>query len=304
MRIALNWFEVALPKPQLGVQVEVLQADAPADAQRRAHYPHRTLQRRDGWTVRYLHLTDKPVADLPIESLEVRTDPNFVKQAIEIGFAEALAAKAFEVHTYHIGGRGYLVTSDSLFPDVYSLLRGMSYRAFFGFGGPSPRWGLILNYATSQRFSLSLQHPELRAMAIGRRVVPLSSAAVSADDDEEHPGSGILMTLERDMATISTSSGDVIQEAADRWTVPCRRETLQELVRRIHGTSAAAQVMRHLQQFTFAITSSGRMNTALAKNQLGAVQSLLRSHDLLRFSLPLPSRPPVSLSDHPTVVMK
>src|SRR5437588_154784 len=165
MRIGLNWFEVTLSATQMKVPVENVATTGGAPP-RTPDAPHRIVQRRRQSSVRFLHLTDRPPSGVTEETLNVHDDPSFIKFAVEEGFADLLREKRFTVCRKHVGGTAYIFTSESLWPETYSFLRGLSFRGFYGFGPRADRWGLVLNYATSQRFKLTLEDARLQRMAL------------------------------------------------------------------------------------------------------------------------------------------
>ena len=302
MRIALNWFEVTLPVATITVPVETVES-APSDdrsSPQRVRYPHRVVQRRGPTGVRLLHLTDSPPAGTQEERIVASEDPGFLKIAIEEGFARLLGERGFMVNRKHVGGTAYIKTEESLWPEIYTFFRGLSFRAFYFLGGGVGRWGLVLNYVTSQRFCVTIADPHLRTMALGRRVVRATD--VHGGDDDEQPGRGILVSVDGPVATVDLGDDQSVESPVLEWTLPCRRELLHDYVAHVHGTRDASELTRRLQQAAFCLTSSGRMNTALTKNQVEAVQRLLHDHRLGQIALPLPSRPPVSLTTRPLLV--
>ncbi|MBI2806085.1 MAG: hypothetical protein HYX68_13980 [Planctomycetes bacterium] len=299
MKLALNWFEVTLPATEFKVAVEVVDGgrDEPPKT---PHHAHRVVRRQNESTFRFLHLTNNPPSNTTEQALNIFDDPSFVKIAVEEGFARLLKGKEFIVCRQHVGCTGYTPTSESMFPNVYTFFRGVSFRSFYGFGPRPDRWGLILNYATSQRFCITLEDPQLRQLAIGKRVVPIS--AIPSADEDDGRRSGILVSVQGQQAVIEQGKNAPIQAPLGEWTLPCRRELLNDYLQQAHGPKASADVTRHLQVAGFSLTKAGRMNTALAKDQLRAVQQVLHDHSLAKFCLPLPNDPPVSLSDQPLVI--
>jgi hypothetical protein len=302
MRIALNWFEVTLPTRELSVPVETLAnaGQRSRSSDESVHYAHRIVQRRDGNQVRLLHVTDVPPNGTTVETILASDDANFVKIAVEDGFTRLLVEKGFAVHRKHVGGSAYLATNESLWPDIYTFWRGLTFRAFYFIGALGVRWGIILNYATSQRFAVTLSDPRLRGLAHGKRVVRVDSP--NEPEDEGHRRTGILLAVQGDLATVDFGRDDPAQVPTNEWTLPCRRDLLSEYVLQIKDHKGVAELTRRLQQAAYCLTDTGRMNTALAKSQVGAIQRLLQEHDLGKITLPLPTRPPASLSNRPLTV--
>ncbi len=298
MKIALNWFEVTLPATEFRIGVTVVDG-VTGEPPRMPDFPHRVVRRQDDTRYRFLHLTSTPPSDTAEESLHAVSDPSFVKIAVEEAFAQLLSRKDFTVRRQHVGCTAYITTSESQFPKIYTFFRGISFRCFYGFGPRPDRWGLILNYATSQRFCVTLEDPILRRMAVGKRVVPISAGPASEEDHGHR--SGVLVSISGEQAIVDQGRNPSIEVPLSGWTLPCRRELLTDFVQQAHGAKASADVTRNLQVAGFSLTSSGRMNTALAKDQLRAVQKMLHDYSLQRFCLPLLSEPPVSLSDQPLV---
>jgi hypothetical protein len=303
MKIALNWFEVTLPANEITVPVQTLPLPSPGESKPgRPWYQHRVVQRRGPANIRLLHLTDNPPGDTQEETLKAADDPTFVKIAVEEGFSQLLTEKGFAVHRRHVGGTAYRQTNESLWPSIYTFLRGISFRAFFFISGPVGRWGIVLNYATSQQFRLTLEDDTLRAMAHGKRVVRVREAHESEDDEHRH--SGILLTADGSGATVDVGADTPLKSGLGDWTLPCRRELLHDYVSRTQGSKAGADLTRKLLQASFCLTESGRMNTALAKQQIEAVQRLLHQHKLGQILLPLPARPPAAVSFRPLTVVE
>lgn len=299
MRIALNWYEVTLPTTELKVAVQVVEG-VNGRPPKTPRHPHRVIQRQKESTFRFLHITNDPPSDAGEETLKTLDDPTFVKNAVEEGFARLLKEKGFMVCRQQVGSTAYIHTAESMFPKIYTFFRGLSFRCFYGFGPRPDRWGLILNYATSQRFCITLENAALRELAMGKRVVPISTDPSSEEDDRRH--SGVLLSIQGQLAEIDQGEKLSIKVPLNEWTLPCRRELLSDYLEQVQGSTASSSITRHFQVASFSLTKAGRMNTALAKDQLRAVQQLLHDHKLARFCLPLPGDPPVSLSDQPLVI--
>lgn len=173
MKIAINWFEVTLPTSDLAVPVQryAPKGDSTGSPSKLPRYAHRVIQRRDDDHIRLLHITDSPPDETQIEILRASADPNFVKLAVEESFSNRLTEQGFTVYGRHVGRNAYRLTDESLWADIYTFLRGLEFRAFYFMGTNGLRWGIVLNYATSQHFSPSLEDLELRKLAIGKRVV-------------------------------------------------------------------------------------------------------------------------------------
>jgi hypothetical protein len=299
MKLALNWFEVTLSGTEFKVAVEVVDSDND-EPPKTPHHVHRVVRRQNESTFRFLHLTNTPPSNTIEQTVNIFDDPSFVKIAVEEGFARLLKGNDFMICRQHVGCTAYIQTSESMFPKIYSFFRGISFRCFYGFGPRPGRWGLILNYATSQRFCITLEDPRLRELAAGKRVVPVST--VPSSDEGDGRRSGLLLSVERQQAVIDQGNNPPIHAPLNEWTLPCRRELLSDYLQQAHGPTASADVARQLQMAGFSLTKAGRMNTALAKDQLRAVQQVLHDHKLARFCLPLPNDPPVSLTDQPLVI--
>jgi hypothetical protein len=302
MRIALNWFEVTLPTTELAVPTQAVE---PGEQSRTLtpksrRYGHRVVQRREGMTTRLLHVTDIPPNDTTVEMIKASEDASFVKIAIEEGFSQLLGERRYVVFRKQVGSNALLATDESLWPDIYTFWRGLSFRGFYFTGATGVRWGLILNYATSQRFTLTLDDSRLLALALGKRVLRVDDAH---DAEEDQRGrSGILLSAVGGVATVDFGKGDPVQVPANEWTLPCRRDLLSEFIIQTKGQREGAELTRRLQQATFCLTDMGRMNTSLARSQLVAIQQLLQHSGLGRIILPLPTRPPASLSSRPLMV--
>lgn len=302
MKIAINWFEITLPTTDLAVPVQTCAAKdgSTASSSKIPRYAHRVIQRRGDGNIRLLHITDSPPEGTQMETLRASDDPNFVKLVVEESFSHRLTQQGFSVYGRHVGRNAYRLTEESLWDDIYTFLRGLEFRAFYFMGTNGLRWGIVLNYATSQHFSLSLEDLELRKLAIGKRVIRTTD---SQDDEAEHQKrTGILLSVDDDTAVIDLGGEEPAKEPPSDWTLICRRELLVDYVTQTKGTDAAAQLTRRLQQASFSLTESGRMNTSLAKSQVQAIQQMLREHDLDRLTLPLPDRPPATLSGQPLTI--
>ena len=302
MRVALNWFEITLPSMELAVPVHtVLTAEHSAEQPHYcSHFAHRVVQRRGDTSVRLLHLTDVPPDCTKVESIKASEDPDFVKIAVEEGFARLLAGRGFSVYKRHVGGTAYRATEESLWPEIYSFWRGLSFRAFYLKESTRVRWGIILNYATSQRFMLTLADVKLQSFALGKRVLRVDNS--SEVDEEEQGRSGILLSVKDGIATVDFGIGNPIESQCSDWTIPCRRDLLYEYVNLLKGQKAGAELTRKLQQAVFCLTDNGRMNTALARSQVEAIQQLLHRHNLGKINLPLPVQPSASLSNRPLTI--
>jgi len=218
MRIALNWFEVTLPTTELAVPVQTL-----ATAQQgklsnpeTPRFAHRVVQRREETAIRLLHVTDVPPVGTTVVKFKAADDANFVKITVEEGFARLIAERGFTIHRKHVGGTGYLPTEESLFPDIYTFWRGLSFRAFYFLGANGVRWGIILNYATSQRFTLSLDDPRLRSLASGKRVLRVDDHHETHEDEPFR--SGILVSVKDGVARVDLGIGDPVEAPSNEWT--------------------------------------------------------------------------------------
>lgn len=302
---AINWFEVFLPSRVFEVAVECLDSTT-FDSRRQKSVEHRTVLRSDngGETRTLYHITASPPESTQLVEKDLEKDPSLAKYIIEHGFASQLQKAGFEVRLKHVGGVAYRSVGRSIRPSIYQSREGIKFRCFyFSDRDVPPRWGLILSYMTGQRFNISLTDRYLRQLAIGRRVVH-----IGADDEEtiidEVPShisqrSGILESVQGDKAVVMYRDGTRKTFPLSEWTLPCSRGNLLDYIRTVESDHSASEVAIKLLQDSLALTPAGRMNTSLARDQLGKLRSLMDENDLFTFTLPLPGLPVARLSQGP-----
>jgi hypothetical protein len=299
MKLAINWFQLSLSSGSLEIPAERI---TEGDDLPRARHHHRTLTRvADDVRIIY-HFLEAPPPNTTLQAITVSDDPHLVNVLIEHAFSESLRSKHFRVVTGHVGAEGFYRTNRSTVPELYEFMKGLGYRAYMIKRRSTHEWGLILNFTTSQRFTISLEDPRMRQRAIGERVVAVGEG-IRLGENDRPINSGILLKAD--------SRGGVLSVGRDRrqvtidlkqWTLPCRRDTLTNFVREQYGDQRSHEVLRQLQRDSFVIAANGRMNSMMAKDQLDEVRRIIRKHDLYSFTLPLPSRPPVMLSDTPMIL--
>lgn len=293
--IAINWFEVLLPSMVFGISVERLE-DPAHPPRREKSIEHRTVL-RSADAILY-HITTSPPDGTEVVEIDFREHPSIAKYIIEHGFAAQLQKADFEVSLRHVGGVGYRSVDSSARPTIYRSMEGMRFRCFYGFDREGPiRWGLILSYVTSQRFIISVRDTRLRELAVGKQVVPLSGG--SSDIGRR---SGILKSVQNGQAVLIDQEGNEDTVSLDDWTLPCRRDNLLNYIKLVEDARSVSDVATKLQQEALTLTSEGRMNTALARDQLKKLQALMAENDLLAFRLPLPERPLARVSREPFIV--
>lgn len=305
--LAINWFEVLLSDTVAEIPVEHLAAQAPIP-RRKKSIEYRTLTRNaDDNTIVY-HITASLPQNTTIEEVDFEENPSLARYAIEHGFAARLRETGFEVRLRHVGGVGYRIADTSPLPDIYQPTAGVEFRCFYGFNRDEPqRWGLILNYTSGQRFTVSLADETLQSLALGKRVVPFDhdSAKESLGGKEVNsslPYSGILESVDDKEAIIVDNDGFEHSILLEQWTLQSRRDNLLDYVRNVKDEKAASMVATRLQQDALTLTPKGRMNTALAKDQLQRLQTIMVDHDLLTFRLPLPNKLSARVVKEPLIV--
>lgn len=300
--IAINWFEGFLPEAPIEVWVE---PPPPDGSPRTKQLPHRTLEVELEGQRTLLHLTTEQPATASIKSIDPATVPNVMKRLLEDGFARRAQLKGFDVRFSHVGGHAQVSTDWSLLPDIYVTLQGIRFRGFFfdGESGLQKRCGLILNWTTGQRFALTLEDPELRRLAIGKKVVPAERAGYS---DREIPdslrGASVLKEFKSGKGIVLGADGAESTHALASLTVPCSKQLLLQYVRQAKHPDMANRVSLKLQQDSLVLNDDRRVNTALARDQLRKLETLLTERELLTFELPLPGRTPVRLHNKPLAV--
>ncbi|MGA2497718.1 MAG: hypothetical protein ABSH20_08250 [Tepidisphaeraceae bacterium] len=296
MAVAINWFEVLLSTNKLSIPMQSFRCGR-GGMPARVRIAHRTIQRRqDANTVRVLHLTDDPPPGTSVEPFDADDDPSLAKAAIEAGFTGLLHSKDFLVYPHRVGGSAYFPTELSAHRDVYTFYRGLEYRCFFGFGGRSHRWGLVLNYATSQRFCVSLADQTMQRLAIGQRVVPIVGVELS-DDTGAPIKSGTLREVNGGHGIIARPMGDDENIDLRQWTLQCRKEVLGDYLHLARGERASDQAKQQLARDAYLVSGRGFMNTSLAVDQMREVCETIGQFSLTRFNLPLPNQSTASLVD-------
>lgn len=304
--IAVNWFEVLLPSTELEIYVEHLK-DPKSVVKREKSIEHRTvLISRDDQSTVY-HITTVPLPTISSEKVNFNEYPSLGKYAIEHGFANQLQKAGFRARLKHLGGVGYHNIDISIKPRIYQSAEGIKFRCFYGFGRNAPkRWGLVLSYLSTQFFLVNLNDPHLRELATGKRVIPFN---LQDDDEVEGSDTGgayqhsyIFDSIEASTAILIDREGNKHAFPPDDWTLPCRRDNLLAYVRRVEGSSSASRLATRLLQDSLTLTSEGRINTSLAKDQLVKLQGLMTRFELLNFPLPLPGQPTAGLSQNPLQV--
>jgi hypothetical protein len=296
MAVAINWFEVLLPSNTLLVPTQVVDAPEGVPAIP-GETPHRTVQRRrDENTVTIFHLCPDIPADCEPQPMPVDDEPNIVKLIIELAFAHSLRERGCLINMKHVGGAAYFRTEQSAAPDVYTFYKGIDFKCFFGFGNKSHRWGMVLNFATSQRFRISLVDEQLQSLAIDCKVVPLVGSS-PLDEDGNEIKSGVLQQINGVRGVIRRTQGDLEDIDLGHWTLPCRKDALCNYLRLKGRDSHAKDARWQLDHDAHLVGDRGFMNTSLAKDQMREVQDALRKFALNRFALQLPTTPVASLVD-------
>lgn len=302
MNIAINLFEVTLPSIEFEVPCQPLPRvqEGETNSREKPRFNYRVVQRTEGHESRLLHVTDTPALELEIERVNGQDDPHFVKILIEEALANRLISKKFSVRRKHVESSAYMETKESIFEEIYTFYRGLSFRSFYISTQQMTRWGIVLNYLTSHRFKQSLASSDLSTFAIGKRVVRIER---SNDDLSVHghkqKSMGILKSVNGGKALIDIGENTDLEADVEDWTLMCRREVLVDYIHQKKGSKASTELTRKLQQASFSLTESGRMNTRLSRNQIEAIQLLIKDHELDRLTLPLPSRPMATLSSRP-----
>ncbi|MBI1878445.1 MAG: hypothetical protein HYR94_09500 [Chloroflexi bacterium] len=299
--ISINWFEVLLPSQTFNIPVEILADTAPAPKRQKSIHHWTVLHTRDRTLY---HVTAMQPSGTILKEVDFNQNPSIAVHAIENGFAAHLEKAGFGVRLRHVGGVGYRSVDKSILPTIYESLEGIKFRCFYGFGRNDPlRWGLILSFVTSQRFTISLQNPYLRELAHGKRVVPFGVYDAETDaSDTTGQYSGILDSVKEGRGILIDRDGQKQEVELSQWTLPCSRENLSGLIRRVENPTNASKLVVKLQQDALALTSEGRINTNLARDQLEKLQALMSENNLLNFQLPLLERPFVRVSQEPLVV--
>jgi hypothetical protein len=301
--IGINWFEAFLPD-KLGMPITRFAATDQLPP--RGGFPYRTVVRRDGDGCRLFHLTAEslPKLNLAVETIRTAAEPNVVKHVLEQGFASKLEAQGFRVRLAHVGGSSFRDTSKSLYPTVYQTVEGLRFRCFFFDSGSeaTPRFGLVLSVTTGVRFIVSLDDPVLRRLAFGTRVVPKD---LVEDNEVHHDGrheSLIFQGVDESLAILVDATGAPRRESLTKWTLPGRRDLLRSYILKTQGDQAANRTIVSIQQDDLTLTPERRMNVRLAFDQLKRLQGLLRSAELLTFSLPVPGAPLARLTENPMTI--
>jgi hypothetical protein len=76
----------------------------------------------------------------------------------------------------------------------------------------------------------------------------------------------------------------------NEWTLPCSLDNLLGYIKITEGPEAASKVATKLQQEALTLTPQGKINIALAKDQLMKLKDIMRKYELYNFSLPLPGK--------------
>ena len=303
--IAINWFEILLPSIVFKIPAERFDKAVPAP-KRKTSIEHRTVSRlKDKYRILY-HITASWPDETKIEEVSFNEDPSIAKYAIENGFAARLQKAGFATSLKHVGGIGYRGIDSSARPTIYRSTEGIKFRCFYGFDREEPpRWGLILSYVTGHYFNVSLADPHLNKLALGKQIVPLN-IPVNEDIDEDNldigQRSGILVSVQKNGAILIDLDGEKHTVSLDNWTLPCRLDNLLGYISSVEGPDSASEVAIKLQQEALTLTMEGRMNTALAKDQLERLQALMTENDLFSFYLPLPGQPVARVSQKPLTI--
>lgn len=297
--LAINWFEVMLPKFEYEMQVEAVAAK---ESVRIKKLGHRTIWRQGHLYHVVGHRLDNSRADVKIVSL--KNHPTIASYAIEDGFANKMAKNKFDVRLSHVGGTAVKeVNLPSEFQDIYTSLDGLAFRCFFGFGDSPDRWGLILRYITRHRFRLTLEDSNMRRIARGKRIVQHASLERASFRSGQLPYSGYLSDIHNGLTgTLIAEDGTSISIDLRGWTLPCNPENLNSYIRLTRGAEKVGRIAVQLQKEALALKPNGRINDNYAKDQLSTVQKILHDYDLNIFELTLLDKPTVRLKTEPLLV--
>jgi hypothetical protein len=278
--IAINWFGLSFSLPVATVGVAVYERSAELPRRIRTN-DHRTVLKRGDDDTRIYHIGRNAPITLQAADIALGSPPDDIPRIlIEMSFADALRNAKFDTHFRHVGGLASRPGRASSRPAVFELREGFAFRAF-SFREDAPedvRWGLVLNYLTSQRFVISLAHPVLRKYSLNKRVVRL---------EEPHEGgsSGLLTAFGDDYLVIAHGDGSSTRESPSAWTAQCRKDVLFDFVAATESRKESTAVSVELQRASMAINANGRINVSLARDQITEVQRLLLSSDLTQFRI-------------------
>lgn len=284
--LRINWFEVLLPSDTLEVYCDTFSSLNVAPPPIR-EIDSRTTVRFEEDGIRVCYLTYDNLSK-DTTNIVLNNDPHVFNHVIETGFSSYLMQKTFVVYTSHVGARAFIDSSDSPQPDIFTYRNGISYRSFFFRKSERIHIGFVMKFVKSHRFTSNLEDTSLAEFSINRRVVPHNKPDVLVDNDGDalNLSSAILRDVGEKYVVIEGSKGDIFRSARSDWSLECNRHNLLEYTRELRDDKTTHNLSRDLQIKSLTLTSNGRMNTSLAKDQLQALLSLLNTHDLLSFALP------------------
>lgn len=291
--LALNWFEVHIPSGPLEFPFE----EVGEQDLERPNVPYTTVL-RSAERVRY-HFTTHPAPLLPTKSVDPRYDPGLISRLIEDSFGDSCLQAGFELRSR---GRSRVALRPSLqsaFPDVYQCLDGVSFRCHYFLGDGTVKWGLVLSYAVSQRFVVSLEDDAIQEIAKDVPVQYIHDAQPEEDNADGMPTIGKrsmqLREIRGQKAIVTTSEGNEIELPTTELTVLCRRDTIQQFFSIKGKPKAGDEASRNLMYASLSLTLDNKINRSLARDQLSRALEIVQSNSLSVFRALLPSAYRLSL---------
>ncbi len=280
--VAINWFAASFSNQKVSIPYSSF-ADNERYPRGEKTLAHTTvLVKREN---RIYHLIESGEFD-GIADLDFQEVPDVAKFALEQGFARKLIQEKFELafRKVKVGGRGYYDTAKSIRPNIYRSIEGIGFRSFYFKTDEKYKFGLVLNYISSQRFVVSLEEKPLQQIALGKLAVPLNSARDDAEGKELVP-SGIFLGVTRKKAILLDKERNQIEVDPSKLTLAYKEVYLLSYITSTQGEKEAKEVSKRIKQDELTLNEDGRINTSLAKDQITRLTKLLIDRQLVTFSL-------------------
>jgi len=293
--LGINWFETHFSPALLRCYVQTFD-DPEQSREVRDALDCPVAARFETGEVKLYAITANPPDGFEISEISVDQAPGVVQKMVKEGFGQTLRTLGFETFRRKVDDEALISTDRSVIPDTYTFKHGFKYRVYYGFKNrTSYRWGLILNYTTSQSFTSSLAADALRTFAVERRVLRLHRSS-------DFPHSGTLLKESESEIVVADRQGNEYRDAPANWTLQCRKEVLNDFVEREHGAARRREVENQIAQDSLIATAEGRANTSLARSQMTETKRLLDQFGLHEFKLANPDSVLVRLSTYPLEV--
>lgn len=257
-----------------------------------------SLDRPAGSTVRLIFLSGQTIDD-PTKTFDVRDLPYLGTRLIEQSLAKHLRDRGLEVKKARFEYTA--LQRREIFSNVIQLHSGISYQARRPFAENPYHYVLTVQWVSRAAFTDSLENESLCNISQGLGVLFTPTAAPLPELGEYVDRYlGRIKEVNAPQATVSCKDGIPRSIPLSNLTLEASTEAIRRYELRTGSNQRRSQVVRKLLQLSQVLTPTGRRNTSVLRDRLGAIQRFLGSRSREDLILPLDSFQPghvrVSLS--------